>query len=93
MSVQEPVASGAAERLHARAQELIRTGQLPLTAALNVYAGYGSGKRCQVCGDAIRHTEIEYELEFGQRGEGARTFVHLHLHCHAVWNHERMRAG
>jgi hypothetical protein len=70
--------------LRAMAREHIAAGRLPVSFPRDVYAGYGSGVPCELCGRQIHRSDIEYEVSDSRTG--AR--FTLHLVCHACWQLE-----
>jgi hypothetical protein len=64
----------------------IQAGKLPVTAPVKIWAGQGKGASCDVCGEAILPTDIEYETEMA----GAKSF-RFHNKCLGVWHEERAR--
>jgi hypothetical protein len=73
--------------LRKAALERIERGLLPRKIPKTIWAGGGSGRPCSLCDQAIRRTEMEYELPEPDGAAGERT-VRLHLRCHAVWQLE-----
>src|SRR5690242_2427698 len=53
-----------------------------------MYAGYGTGRTCDACGDLIDGTQVEYECVYQ---DGASN--HFHLGCAGVLDAERRRAA
>jgi hypothetical protein len=81
-----------ARSLQATAREAIRTGRLPARPPSRTLGGMGGGERCALCGETIRHDQMEVELEFA-RSSGAATVVEkyrFHPQCCIAW--ERARA-
>jgi hypothetical protein len=93
MSRKEAPQGPSYERLHERARELIAAGLLPRHHLGMLYAGYGSGRPCQLCEVAINDKEVEYELEFQTDIGSPKNLVHFHLACHAIWDYERKHMG
>ena len=67
----------------ALAQERIRSGHLPASLPLSIFAGRGDGRRCAVCEEVISPAERQYE--FAALTAGARTEYCLHFACHQAW--------
>ena len=63
------------------AREHIEAGRLPASFPREVYAGYGSGVACELCGRQISRADVEYEVNDARTG--AR--FTLHVVCHAYW--------
>jgi hypothetical protein len=75
------------------AREAIRTGVLPARSAIRTLGGRGSGEPCVLCGESIRHDQMEIELEFARRS-GATTDIDnypLHPQCCIAWERARAR--
>ena len=70
----------------ARVLDSIATGRLPLDPPRKMYAGHGDGRTCNGCGDAIDHTQVEYESIYAN----GRAY-HLHLACAGLWDVQRQR--
>ncbi len=67
------------------AADLIVRHRLPTTIFKTLFAGYGDGSACRLCGQPITETDIEYELTdhtFTRHG------IRLHLWCHHAWQME-----
>ncbi len=73
---------GTALRL--RVRERIENGQLPAVAAKQIARGYGSGRVCAACDEAIASAQVEYEVN--DERDGSR--LSFHLGCHLVWQLE-----
>ena len=75
-------------KLRSAIKDKIKAGELPVLAPAHLYAGYGEGQRCSVCGEAVSRTQVLYEVPVDKRGT-----LHFHLACHAAWQlectHER----
>ena len=65
--------------LFARAREYLRAGRLPSTVPESIWAGPGTGVKCNLCEEIIGPDQIEYEFEV------AEWAVRLHIRCHALW--------
>jgi hypothetical protein len=75
--------------LRLRVRELLQNGRLPAMLPKEIYAGYGEGNECLVCGQPITATQVEYEVAY----DGSR--LRLHLGCHVIWQmecHKRIAA-
>jgi hypothetical protein len=62
-------------------------GLLPAAFADKVWAGFGSGLRCDGCEAPILPRHVEYEIV----AEGLR--VRLHIGCHGLWDAELRSRG
>lgn len=80
------------DRLHERAQQLLRVGMLPRHDPVKTFAGRGSEFKCALCGTPVFEPDVEYELEFHEPLEHFGTSViRFHLVCHQIWDYERSR--
>ena len=70
--------------LRAIARAHISDGRLPVMSAHAVFAGYGSGTGCHLCGQPIERHQVEYEV---RDARNARS-LSFHLTCHAAWQLE-----
>ena len=70
--------------LHARVLRLIEEGHLPLVLSTHIDAGYGAGRRCDLCAQPIVADKIEYDVT--DPGSGRR--LHFHFACHSAWQRE-----
>src|SRR2546425_1699425 len=70
---------GRAERI----AEKLQRGLLPRTKLVKTWAGFGNGRPCDGCDQAILSADIEQELDF----EDGRT-LRLHEACAALWRRE-----
>jgi hypothetical protein len=59
---------------------------LPKQRATRISAGYGDGQRCQVCGELVQPTDVEYELFFFEEQRS----VLMHLRCYGLWEAYRL---
>jgi hypothetical protein len=77
------------DRANTRAsiQQRLDSGALPRTPPTRMFAGRGTGAKCDGCGDQIRPEQVEYEFF---DAKGGRTF-RMHLGCAGVW--ETFRTG
>lgn len=64
----------------------VERGELSLELPKRMWAGRGSGKPCDGCGEVISASQVEYEFESGD----GRT-VRLHLGCASLLEAERRR--
>jgi hypothetical protein len=62
----------------------ILAGTLPKDAPVKVWAGYGTGKKCDTCELPTSTAGIEYEVDMADH----RTFV-FHEYCLTAWHQER----
>jgi hypothetical protein len=53
-----------------------------------MYAGYGTGRICDGCGEMIEKTQVEYESVYQDNSS-----AHLHLGCAGLLDAERRRVG
>lgn len=67
-------------------QSKVFAGNLPKDAPARVWAGYGTGKKCDACDLITTKSDIEYEVDMADR----RTFV-FHAACLNLWHQERAR--
>jgi hypothetical protein len=66
--------------------EAMAAGRLRLEAPQKMYTGYGEGRECAGCGEAIDKTQVEWEAIY-QDGQAYR----VHLGCAGLWEAERQR--
>jgi hypothetical protein len=66
--------------LCAIARQCIADGRLPPIPAAIVYAGYGRGQKCALCGQVIQHARIGYTVADKQRG-----YLFFHIDCYRAW--------
>jgi hypothetical protein len=69
-----------------RVIEAIAAGRLRLDSPSNLYAGKGTGRNCDGCGEVIDGTQVEYEPSY-QDGQSH----YLHLGCASILDAERRR--
>jgi hypothetical protein len=62
----------------------VAAGLLPKDAPVKVWAGYGSGKKCDACDLPTSQADLEYEIDMADR----RIFL-FHQACLALWQQER----
>jgi hypothetical protein len=67
-------------------QQRLHSGGLPRTPPRRMWAGRGTGAKCDGCGDPISPEQVEYEFQYAAE---ARTF-RMHLGCAGVWETFRM---
>jgi hypothetical protein len=79
------VSGGRDSRLNDVARELLGCGQLPPLRGNVAWAGYGTGKICCVCGSSVQGSEVEYQVELGERQVGG-----CHLECFVAWQEESL---
>jgi hypothetical protein len=70
----------------ARIAAKVESGDLPLDLPRRMWAGRGSGKSCNGCGEVIDPSQVEYEFE---AADGHT--VRLHLGCASLLEAERRR--
>jgi len=72
----------------------MRSGTLPVGPPSRILGGPGSGAVCLICGEPIKHDEMELEREFaGPDATAGPDKRHLHPICCVAWEVERARAG
>jgi hypothetical protein len=83
---QDEVAKGLLAALRSKVQK----GTLPLPGAppKQVWAGKGTGRRCDGCDQTITPSHVEYEVDVA----GGRPLV-VHPHCLELWHQLRMEQG
>jgi hypothetical protein len=78
--------------LRLRARKLMHAGALPTAIPHRTWGGNGSGEPCSLCGNYIRPSDVEYELEVSDNAhQTAYRFYRFHLMCHAAWQFESSR--
>lgn len=77
------VSGGRDSRINELARELIGCGQLPPLRGNVAWAGYGTGKTCCICGNSVQGSEVEYQVELGQR-----RVSDCHFECFLAWQEE-----
>src|SRR6516164_3941036 len=70
--------------LRALAVQHIKDGRLPVALSNLIYAGYGQGVPCDLCGLPIDADDIEYNVT-DPRDDGSLQF---HIACHFTWQRE-----
>jgi hypothetical protein len=80
------VSGGADARLNEIARALLGCGSLAPIRGNVTWAGHGSGGTCCVCGEAVTGSEIEYEIE-----DGERRSLGCHFLCFIAWQEESRR--
>jgi hypothetical protein len=75
--------------LQSKAREALRVGKLPAGFPTRTLGGPGSGSACVVCGEVIKHQEMELELEFAPPGMTEVKIYKLHPTCCVAWELER----
>jgi hypothetical protein len=63
----------------------ITVGALPGAPPKTVWAGAGTGRPCDACGESITAAQTEIELEMLS---AVRPPVRLHRECFAIWKEE-----
>ena len=69
------------------ARALLGCGELAPIPSNVAWAGHGSGGTCCVCGKPVQGSEVEYEVE-----DGERRSVGCHLPCFVAWQEESRRS-
>lgn len=73
-----------------KAREAIQAGKLPNRRPERTWGGRGAGADCTICGERVKHDEVELELEFAQgNDDSCRANYHLHIRCFEAWEFER----
>jgi hypothetical protein len=72
--------------LQRTARECLASGRLPKMQSHCIWGGYGRGDVCSLCGEAIRTTDVEFEVPEPEDGSGQG--FKFHITCHAVWQLE-----
>jgi hypothetical protein len=79
-----------------KARAVIQSGKLPSRTPDRTWGGPGVGAPCAICDLPVRHTEMEFEIQFaradGNSNPGLDKF-HVHLQCFAAWQFERESAA
>jgi hypothetical protein len=71
-------------RLRQAIRDKITAGTLPADPPRTVWAGMGSGRPCSACGEPIRASDTEIELETAREG----VTIRLHRDCFNLWRDE-----
>ena len=79
-----PFPPGLVDRIRGKLDK----GALPLEAPNKMYAGHGSGEKCDGCDEDIRQAQVVYEMDYG-----ADRMYRLHLACAGLWDAECRRRG
>ena len=78
--------------LRDKARDAVRCGSLPARFPSRVFGGPGSGNACAVCGEQIKRSQMELELEFTMQDAPARTDRYrLHPACCNAWESDRTK--
>jgi hypothetical protein len=72
------------DELRRQIRAKIIAGTLPADPATKVWAGAGTGRRCDACGERIKASDTEIEVE----RVAERPSVYLHRQCFALWREE-----
>jgi hypothetical protein len=83
-----PYEPGLRERVRTTIRVKLDAGALPLVRPPKMYARYGSGEKCDGCGDTLHPAQVEYEMAY----KDGRAF-RLHLGCAGLWEAELRRRG
>jgi hypothetical protein len=76
-----------AARLREQVRGRLSNGTLTRASVTAVVAGYGKATDiCAACQSLIRHSEVEYKLNFGTAADS----VHMHYYCFVIWERERV---
>jgi hypothetical protein len=80
--------------LREKARDAIQNGKLPTRSPHSTMGGPGCGEACAICGETVRHTQMELEVVFRQDGEMLPSHkYHLHPRCFMAWESERAEDG
>lgn len=80
------VSGGADPSLNEIARALLGCGNLPPIRGDVAWAGHGSGGTCCVCGEAVKSSEVQYEVE-----DEERRSIGCHFPCFIAWQEESRR--
>jgi len=78
-----------------RVLDAITAGRLRLDRPTKMYAGFGAGRACDGCGEAIDRTMVEYEAvyESGRDGTSSGEVLNLHLGSASLLDAARRRGA
>jgi hypothetical protein len=77
-------------KLRQKVREAMEAGKLPKRRPERMWGGPGSGACCRVCGEPVKHDDVEFELDFFRAdGDPATGSYHVHSRCFAAWELER----
>ena len=65
------------------ASDTLSEAPVPMQRPPRTWAGHGSGASCDLCGNAIREQEIEYEVD------AQPATLHFHFNCYQDWSSQR----
>jgi hypothetical protein len=68
-------------------RQRVTDGRLPCKRQDYTWAGKGTELDCSVCDLPITSLQVEYELQFGQNGDGV-VVVRMHRPCFSAWERE-----
>lgn len=68
------------DRRAGQVAERLADGRLPKRRSATMWATFGTGKPCDGCGEPIRATEVEHEVEFEGGG-----LLRFHAACLTLW--------
>lgn len=74
----------ATEALRVRIRAALARGALPPLPGPRSWVGRGNGDPCAGCGEPLRSTEMEHEVEVPGQPEPVR----VHVKCYLVWKAE-----
>ena len=74
----------ATEALRTRIRAALASGALPPLPGPRSWVGRGSGHPCAGCGEPLRSTDVEHEVEVPGRPEPIR----VHVRCYLMWKTE-----
>jgi hypothetical protein len=78
------------KELCGKALAALRADTLPCATPQQIWGGIGCGDPCPVCGDALKPSELELELAFGDDDdEHFACVLHMHVRCFAAWEMAR----
>lgn len=74
----------ATEALRARIRAALASGALPPLPGPRSWVGRGSGRGCAGCGEPLKSTDLEHEVEVPGRPDAVR----VHIRCYLIWKAE-----
>ena len=82
-----PTMRPACDRRFLSPREILERRGFPEARFAGLWAGNGTERRCESCGQIIEPDEVEYELDFSEHG--AAITLRMHLECWEDWRLER----
>jgi len=83
-----PAQAGDDSVLRAKAREAIEAGTLPNRRPERMWGGPGVGARCTICGEPVKHDELELEMEFSADPGAGPSKHHVHVRCFSALEFE-----